>query len=119
MDKKKFLEKMETADDFIDMEYIRGVLGRAIDANPNKANPRGHNNLIIVMEELAELSQAVAKKLRGKGDYNSILEELADVQLAIFYVQEICGIQDDELNRAINVKVDRVKETVESKGYFQ
>lgn len=119
MDKEKFVEKLENADTFVDIEYIRGVLSRSIDAKPNKANPRGHNNLIIVMEELAELSQAVAKKLRGKGDYNSILEELADVQLAIYYVQEICGIQDDELNKAINVKVDRVKETVESKGYFQ
>ena len=43
-------------------------------------------NLIIVREELSELSKEISKELRGQGDKYNILEELADVPLGIYYV---------------------------------
>lgn len=82
-------------------------------------NPRGHRNLIIVMEELSELAKEISKELRDKGDKISITEELADVQLGVWYVQEICDIHTDDLNRAINVKVDRLTDVLNSKGQYK
>ena len=100
-------------------EWIFEVLQRSVDSNLKDGNPRGHRNLIIVMEELAELGQAVSKELRGKCDYYNLLEELADVQLGIYYVQEICGIANDELNKAMNVKMNRLERVLNKKGEYQ
>ena len=71
------------------------------------------------MEELAELSKEISKELRGKGDEISILEELADVQLCIYYIQEICGISNDALCKAINVKTARLSDVLKNKGEFK
>ena len=65
------------------------------------------------------MSKEISKKLRGKGDQIRILEELADVQLGIYYVQEICGITDEELNRAVNVKMGRLEEALREKGVYR
>lgn len=104
MDKNIFTEKFAKAKPILHKEWISEVLVESIDSNLKDGNPRGHRNLIIVMEELAELSKEISKELRGKGDEISILEELADVQLCIYYIQEICGISNDALCKAINVK---------------
>lgn len=64
------------------------------------------------MEELAELSQQIAKQLRGKGNYYNILEELADVYLGIYYVQDIVGIKNDDLYKAMNIKIDRLNKEI-------
>lgn len=71
------------------------------------------------MEELSELAKEISKELRDKGDKISIIEELADVQLGVWYVQEICGIHTDDLNMAINVKVDRLVDVLNSKGQYK
>lgn len=92
MDREKFISELKTTNKSINNEWLFNVLKQSIDSNLNDGNPRGHRNLIIVMEELAELGQAISKELRGKGDYHNILEELADVQLGIYYVQEICTL---------------------------
>ena len=67
---------------------------------------RGHYDLIICMEELNELAQALSKQLRGQGDRWNILEEIADVLLCIGYIKEILNIDDDDIVKAMNVKVD-------------
>ena len=109
MDKKQFikemqlLKEMKVSEKSVDKEDIKRIIKHSIDDNfKDDKNPRGHQNLIIVMEELAELSQAVSKQLRGIGDNTNLLEELADVQ-------EICGVADEDINRAINVKAERLK----------
>lgn len=116
MDKKQFikemqfLKEMKVSEKSVDKEDIKRIIKHSIDDNfKDDKNPRGHQNLIIVMEELAELSQAVSKQLRGIGDNTNLLEELADVQLGIYFVQEICGVADEDINRAINVKAERLK----------
>lgn len=43
-------------------------------------------------------------------------EELADVQLGIYYVQEICGIATDDLHKAMNVKMKRLEKIMAKKG---
>ena len=119
MDKTEFNEKLMKEKPIIDNQWILDVLINSIDSNLGDGNPRGHRNLIIVMEELSELSKEISKELRGKGDNINILEELADVQLCIWYIQEICGINDINLQKAINVKTKRLENVLKEQGIFR
>ena len=119
LDREKFISQLNTTEKDIDKSWIMDVLRKSIDSNLHDGNPRGHRNLIIVMEELSELSKEISKQLRDKGDQYNILEELADVQLGIYYVQEICGVNNDDLHKAMNIKMRRLEEVLEEKGKYQ
>ena len=118
MNKEKFISQLNTTEKDINKTWIKDVLKKSIDSNLHDGNPRGHRNLIIVMEELSELSKEISKQLRDKGDQYNILEELADVQLGIYYVQEICGVNNDDLHKAMNIKMRRLEEVLNKKGKF-
>ena len=47
------------------------------------------------------------------------MEELGDVQLGIYYVQEICRISDEELHKSMNVKMRRLEEALAEKGEYK
>lgn len=119
MDREKFILQLSDTDENIDMHWILDILNKSVNSNLSDGNPRGHRNLIIVMEELAELGKEISKELRGKGDHYNILEELADVQLGIYYVQEICKINNNELQKAMNIKMARLEKVLEDKGKYQ
>ena len=119
MNRENFIEGLEVESSNINKNWITNVLIESIDSNLSDGNPRGHRNLIIVMEELAELSQAIAKELRDKGDNINLLEELADVQLGIYYVQEIFNITDENLYKAMNVKMKRLENVLKHNGKYK
>lgn len=118
MDRALFIDKMKTAKP-MEKEQINNILIDSINSNIKDGNPRGHRNLIIVMEELAELTKELSKELRGKGDTINILEELADVQLGIYYVQEIVGIQDESILKAMAVKMERLASVLYKSGEYK
>lgn len=65
-------------------------------------------HVIICIEECSELQHPLTKLIRGKTeDKMHILEEMADVILAIKYLQNKLNISDEELNKAICVKAKR------------
>lgn len=119
MNRENFIEGLGVESSNMNKNWITNVLIESIDSNLSDGNPRGHRNLIIVMEELAELSQAIAKKLRDKGDNINLLEELADVQLGIYYVQEIFSITDEHLHKAMNVKMKRLENVLKHNGKYK
>lgn len=119
MDREKFISQLNTTDKNINMNWVLDVTNKSVNSNLSDGNPRGHRNLIIVMEELSELSKEVSKELRGKGDHYNILEELADVQLGIYYVQEVCKIDNDELHKAMNIKMKRLENVLNDNGKYQ
>ena len=119
MDKTEFISQLGQAESGINYEWLIKVLKESVESNLYDGNPRGHRNLIIVMEELAELTKEISKHLRGKGNLYSILEELADVQLGIYYVQEICKIKDEDLHRAMNVKMKRLEQVLNKKHTYK
>lgn len=121
MDKQKFLDAFDEALPEINIDTIKKTLSDCIDvcAVAEPQYPRGHHNLIIATEELAELGQQVCKLLRGTVDKTSLIEELADVCLAILYIQEIGNISDVELSKAINVKMQRVRDKIDADGVYQ
>lgn len=121
MERNLFIQKYKVASPSVNAEDLKAILNRSIDVTLKEEphNPRGHRHLIIAMEELSELQKEVSKELRGKGDSTAILEELADVSIIISYIKEICGITDDALNKAINVKKDRLEDVLDKDGYYK
>ena len=119
MNREDFIQKLKVSSPHLDENRIIEILRKSIDSNMGDGNPRGHYNLIIVMEEMGELIQQISKQLRCKGDKYELLEEVADVELCLYYILEICGISVDELNQAINVKADRLNNVLTEKGTYQ
>lgn len=105
MNRDLFIEEMKKAEK-MNINDILFVIGDSIKSNIGDGNPIGHKNLIIVMEELSELAKEISKELRGSGDKTNIIEELADNQIGIYYVQQICNISDDTLDKAVAVKIN-------------
>lgn len=62
---------------------------------------------VVCMEELAELQQAVSKFIRGKGDRDNLIEEIADVIICIENIKILHFISDTEINEQISYKIDR------------
>lgn len=108
MNRDKFMNALNHDNKPMDRGHYKEVIRESIDSLQDE-NPRGHHDLIICMEELAELQQALSKELRGKGDTINTLEEVADVLLCIGYIQEIVELSDDLIVSAMNVKIDRLE----------
>nr|DAG29169.1 MAG TPA: nucleoside triphosphate pyrophosphohydrolase [Caudoviricetes sp.] len=63
---------------------------------------------IVAMEELSELQKEISKELRGQGDRDGILEELADVMIVCGNIMNLQKITDAELRAATAIKLDRI-----------
>ena len=111
MRRELFTELFDKASTEVDLETLRNEEIRTLDDDVIYIGHAGTRNLIIVMEELSELQQQLSKYLRGKEDHLGLVEEVADVLMALNYVKHVCNISDDEINKAINVKLDRLKDT--------
>lgn len=107
MNEKNFVKAMSKSSAYLDHDRVKEKVKSAIDRRSatDLGYPRGHKDLIIAMEECGELIQEISKKLRGKENRLDLLQELADVQLSIYAIQEVCGISEEELSRAINAKI--------------
>lgn len=79
-----------------------------------KAYPRDHQ-MLVAMEELAELTQAISKYLRY-GDTEPLLEEFTDVLIMLEQIRQMLKIEDDEVNRRAGAKLYR---TLEGKVVFE
>lgn len=63
---------------------------------------------IAIMEELAELQQAISKFVRGElEDMDMLLEEMADVSMCIEMLRQMTGISSYNLLKAITAKTYR------------
>ena len=108
MDIEKFKQRMNELPDTIDLpvEEIKRVSWRSLKR-------LGSTTIgVIAMEEAAEYSQAVSKKLRGLDNLNSdynLIEEMADVILSMFSVMLDYDISEEEIKKAIKIKIDRVE----------
>lgn len=117
MERSKFVEAFHKASDQLDKKKLRKITRRSVDSVHGNEE-RGHHNLIIVMEELAELGQQTSKAARGRCDKIGLIEEMADVALGLVYLQEICGVSTLDLYKAINVKIDHLERVLNEKGIY-
>lgn len=63
--------------------------------------------LVICMEEAAELSQAISKFYRNKPDRLNLIEEIGDMVICIESLRQMYNITEEDIIKAINVKIDR------------
>lgn len=70
-------------------------------------------NLNILQEELAELIQAVSKYNRNVPDSKyMLLEEIADVTLAIWCLRTAMSLEDEDMDHAYDIKLNRAYEGI-------
>ena len=106
MDIEKFKQRMNELPGTIDLpvEEIKRVSGRSLKRLGDITIS------VIAMEEAAEYSQAVSKKIRGYDTLNShhnLIEEMADVILSMSSVMLAYGISEEEIKKAMKIKMDR------------
>lgn len=117
MDREKFVDAFAKASDQLDKKKAKRITKRSVDSNVGDEQ-RGRHNLIILMEELAELTQQTSKAARGRCDKIGLIEEMADVAIGFLYLQEICDISTLDLYKAMNVKIDRLERVLNEKGVY-
>ena len=69
----------------------------------------GDLQLIIACEELSELQKEICKHLRGKGNREHIIEEMADVQLMLDEMKVFFNISQDDLYKVKRKKILRTQ----------
>lgn len=117
MDRVEFSELYEKASAEVDTGYRDRLIEDSLAALPE--NMTGMANLVIAVEEFSELSQEVSRWIRGKGDTTGLLEEVADVLLAIEYVKRLCGVSDEQVGKAINAKLARLERRNAGEAAYQ
>ena len=84
-----------------------GVIRQVIDVKGHK------HQTIVAIEELSELQKELCKALRGRDNHKEILEETADVMICLLQIREMYNIREDELQKEINEKLQRLEERLE------
>lgn len=120
MDRKTFNKLMTRVssakkDFFCIINSRASIIKNMIDCPTYHTNKieRGHMNLIVGMEELAELQQEISKALRGKLNRNGLIEEMVDVEHTLMCLKDIYNISEEELNRARYIKANRINKRIE------
>lgn len=87
-----------------------------LDILTKAARRYGTMQIIIAMEELAELQQALAKGLRFKPDLENICEEIADVEIMLLQIRIFYSLPEPDIDRWKAYKIDRLKSRMEIKN---
>ena len=101
MDREEFKKKMDNP------IVMTGAMMENILAL-HRASTKKSKIYIVAMEELSELQKEISKELRGQGDRDGILEELADVAIVCGNIMNLQKITDVELRAATAIKLDRI-----------
>ena len=68
---------------------------------------------VVAIEEMSELQKELSKFIRGKGNRDNLIEEVADVLVMITQIQLMYYIPDNEVERIMHLKLNRLKERME------
>lgn len=103
----------------INMDFQRKTVLSAIETFGKEAQ------LIMAMEEMSELIQALSKNMRGAENTDNIAEEIADVEIMILQLIEIFNCVESETDwylkklQRLNEKVEEVKKRQINLDIFQ
>lgn len=76
---------------------------------------KGHKyQTVVAIEELSELQKELTKMIRGKGDHDHLVEEMADVIICLTQIEQMYNLRKDELNAMYDAKIQRLKERLEN-----
>jgi NTP pyrophosphatase (non-canonical NTP hydrolase) len=68
---------------------------------------------VVAIEEMSELQKELSKFIRGKGNRDNLIEEVADVLVMITQIQLMYALPDNEVERIMRLKLNRLKERME------
>jgi NTP pyrophosphatase (non-canonical NTP hydrolase) len=85
----------------MEVNINKEIVSRSLDAYGNGLQ------LVVCMEELSELTRAISKEIRGKGDRDNTIEEMADVLICIEIIKQVFGITDEDIDSWIKYKQER------------
>lgn len=68
---------------------------------------------VVAIEEMSELQKEISKFIRYGNNQDEIKEEIADVQLMLWQLEEIFGLENFDIETAIHDKITRYLEQVE------
>lgn len=71
--------------------------------------------LIVAIEELAELQKELTKTLRGKSNISNLLEEVADVEIMLEQIKLLFGFKEEDINIKKEQKLKRVEQRLKQK----
>ena len=66
-----------------------------------------NEEVIIAIEELAELQKELTKYIRGEKDNIGIEEEIADVYIILGVIKKLLGLSQEDIDKIISVKISR------------
>ena len=70
--------------------------------------------LIMVVEEIAELTKEITKYFRGKDNRENIIEEVGDVYIMLEQMKIIFDISAEELEITTNKKMKRLEDLLKA-----
>lgn len=103
MNREEFKRKMNENSNAVSKEEYKAAIVHSVEHESQAVN------CIICMEEFAELQQEISKQLRDIGDISGLLEEMADAYICLDLLKEMFEITDDEIHKAVGIKIDRHK----------
>ena len=71
---------------------------------------------VVAIEEMSELQKELTKHIRGKGNRDNLIEEVADVLIMITQIQIMYCIPDDEIEKVMRFKLNRLKERMQNES---
>lgn len=85
-----------------------------LDTITNKMiETKGNEMLVIAMEELSELIQAISKLKRGKPNIDNMAEEIADTLICIEIIKKIGNVSEDAIQDWVDFKLTRSLSKIE------
>lgn len=90
------------------MNEFDGLIHRVIQSKGNE------HQMIIAIEEMAELTKELTKSLRHRDNRDAVLEEYADVTICLMQIREIFALKDIEIQSMVNKKLDRLRERLDA-----
>ena len=69
---------------------------------------------VKAVEELSELQNAILRDLDGRGNYNNIVEEIADVEIMLIELKTMYEIPPSEIEEIKANKILRLKRRIEN-----
>lgn len=70
---------------------------------------------VKALEELAELQCEITHEMGGRGDYNHVAEEIADVEIMLEQLKQMYNIRA-RVDRERQRKITRLKERMDNDG---
>lgn len=70
---------------------------------------------MVAIEEMSELTKELVKFMRGEANTDAIAEEIADVEIMLRQMKIIYDIKDEDVEKLMVIKLERLKERMEEK----